>query len=113
MIETAPFPPLAATVRHRVTGSVDQQEAERGASETLLLVQQLAAAEGPLNLVLDLRGMHFLTLQAHKAWSQGFSANRGECSHPSLPHQVAPKLAAPGDDVGTSYDWGGAPSISR
>jgi hypothetical protein len=73
VIETAPFPSLAATALHRVTGDVDQQEAERGASEALQMVRQLAATEGPLNLVLDLRGVHFLTLPAHRAWSEGFA----------------------------------------
>lgn len=75
MIETTPFPHLAATVLHRVAGSVDQVEAERGAAEVLLLVRRLAAAHGPLNLVLDLRGKHFVNLQAHRVWSQGFARN--------------------------------------
>ena len=75
MIETSLFPALAATVLHRVTGTVDQSQAEQGAAEALRFVQQLAHEHGPLNLILDLRGKDFQDLQAHKAWSQGFARN--------------------------------------
>ena len=75
MIETSLFPTLAATVLHRVTGAVDQPQAEQGAAEALRFVHQLAHEHGPLNLVLDLRGKNFQDLQAHKAWSQGFARN--------------------------------------
>jgi hypothetical protein len=75
MIATSLFPTLASTVLHRVTGVIDQQQAERGAAEALRLVQQLSSRHGPINLVLDLRGKHFANLQAHKAWSLGFARN--------------------------------------
>ena len=75
MIETALSPTLAATVLHRVTGVVDQQQARQGAAEALRFVQRLSSQLGPINLVLDLRGKHFVDLQAHKAWSQGFARN--------------------------------------
>jgi hypothetical protein len=64
-----------ATVLHRVTGVVDQQQAQQGAAEALQFVQRLSSQHGPLNLVLDLRGKHFQDLLAHKAWSQGFARN--------------------------------------
>ncbi len=73
MIETSLFPTLAATVLHRVTGTVNRPQAEQGAAEALGFVQQLAGERGPLNLILDLRGKHFQDLQAHKAWSKGFA----------------------------------------
>lgn len=55
-------------------------------------MQRLAAAEGPLKLVLDLRGAHFVTLQTHKAWSQGFAR------HPELQSLVR-AVAIVGDDT--------------
>ena len=75
MIETTLSPTLLATVLHRVTGVIDQQQAEQGAAEALRFVQHLSSAHGLINLVLDLRGKHFENLQAHKAWSQGFARN--------------------------------------
>jgi hypothetical protein len=75
MIETSHSPTLAATVLHRVTGVVDEQQAKQGAAEALRFVQRLSSEHGPINLVLDLRGKHFRDLQAHKAWSQGFARN--------------------------------------
>jgi len=75
MIETSLSPTLAATVLHRVTGVIDQQQAEQGAAEALRFVQHLSSEHDSINLLLDLRGKHFLDLQAHKAWSQGFARN--------------------------------------
>jgi hypothetical protein len=75
MIETSRSPTLAATVLHRVTGTIDQQQARQGAAEALRFVQRLSSGHGPIKLVLDLRGKHFADLQAHKAWSQGFARN--------------------------------------
>lgn len=92
MIETSCFPTLAATVLHRVTGSVDQQQAEQGAAEALRFVLRLASEQGLLGLVLDLRGKQFVDLQAHKAWSQGFARN------PALPGHVG-RVAIVDDDT--------------
>src|SRR5215203_5865283 len=75
MIETSLSPTLPATVLHRVTGVIDQQQAQQGAADALQYVLHLSSAHGQLNLVLDLRGKHFQDLQAHKAWSQGFARN--------------------------------------
>jgi hypothetical protein len=92
MIETSISPTLAATVLHRVTGLIDQQQAEQGAAEALRFVQHLSSEHGPINLVLDLRGKDFQDLQAHKAWSQGFARN------PALQGQVR-YVAIIGDDT--------------
>ena len=75
MIETSLSLTLAATVLHRVTGPIDQQQAEQGAAEALRFVQQLSGEQGPINLVLDMRGKDFQDLQAHRAWSEGFGRN--------------------------------------
>jgi hypothetical protein len=75
MIETLLSLTLAATVLHRATGTIDQHQAEQGAAEALRFVQQLSSEHGPINLVLDLRGKDFQSLQAHRAWSQGFARN--------------------------------------
>jgi hypothetical protein len=73
MIETTHSPTLVATALHRVAGTIGRQQAEHGAAEALQFVRGLSAEHGPVNLVLDLRGMRFEDLQAHKAWSQGFA----------------------------------------
>jgi len=75
MIETSRSATLAATVLHRVTGTIDQQQAEQGAAEALRFVLRLSSELGPVNLVLDLRGNHCQDLQAPKAWSLGFPRN--------------------------------------
>jgi hypothetical protein len=75
MIETSLSPTLTATVLHRVSGTVDQQQAEQGAAEALRFVHRLSGEHGLLNLVLDMRGKDFQSLQAHRAWSQGFARN--------------------------------------
>jgi hypothetical protein len=92
MIETSCYPALAATVLHRVTGTIDQQQAARGAAEALRFVQQQSSEHGLINLVLDLRGRQFQDLQAHKAWSQGFARN------PAL-HGHVRYVALIGDDT--------------
>jgi hypothetical protein len=92
MIETSLSPTIAATVLHRVTGTIDQQQAGQGAAEALRFVQRLSNAHKLINLVLDLRGRHFLDLQAHKAWSQGFARN------PALQRYVQ-FVAIIGDDI--------------
>ena len=92
MIETTLSSTLAATVLHRVSGTVDQQQAEQGAAEALRFVQQVSSEHGPINLVLDLRGENFQSLQAHRAWSQGFAR------HPALDGRVR-CVAIIGDDT--------------
>lgn len=92
MIETTRFPLAVATVLHRVAGSVDQAEAERGAAEALAFLRELFLANRSLKLMLDLRGMHFVTLQAHRAWSQNFAR------HPALQGLVH-AVAIIGDDT--------------
>jgi hypothetical protein len=94
MIETSLSPALAATVVHRVVGVIDRQEAEQGAAEALRFVQHLLAEHGPINLMLDLRGMRFQNLEAHKAWSVGFARN------PALQGHVR-AVAIVGDDTPT------------
>jgi hypothetical protein len=75
MIETVLSPTLPATIVHRVTGIIGQAEAAQGAAAALGVVQARFASHGPLRLLLDLRGMTFADLQAHKTWSQGFARN--------------------------------------
>jgi hypothetical protein len=81
MIETSLSPVLQATVLHRVSGTVDRQQAEQGAAEALRFVQQQSREHGLLNLVLDMRGKQFQDLQAHRAWSQGFGRNPALQAH--------------------------------
>jgi hypothetical protein len=92
MIETSLSPTLAATVLHRVTGTVTRQQAEQGAAEALRFVQQRSVEYGSVNLVLDMRGKEFRDLQAHRAWSDGFARN------PAL-HGHLRRVAIIGDDT--------------
>jgi hypothetical protein len=92
MIDTILSPTLAATVVHRVAGTIGREQSEQAAAEALQLVHGAFGELGPLNLVLDLRGMHFENLQAHKAWSQGFARN------PAL-HGLVRRVAIIGDDT--------------
>jgi hypothetical protein len=53
MIETSLSPTLVAIVLRRVSGVIDQQQAEQGAAEALRFVQQLSSEHKLINLVLD------------------------------------------------------------
>jgi hypothetical protein len=92
MIETSRSLTLPATVLHRVSGTVDLQQAEQGAAEALRFVHQLSGEHGLVNLVLDMRGKNFQSLQAHRAWSHGFARN------PAL-HGHVRYVAIIGDDT--------------
>jgi hypothetical protein len=94
MITTTPSPATAALVIHRVTGEVDEPEAAAGASEALEIVRRTAALRGRLALLLDLRGVAFASLAAHRAWSVGFARNQalGACVR---------QVAIVGDDTPT------------
>lgn len=92
MITTTPSPTDVALVVHRVTGSIDEPEAAAGTSEALEIVQRAAALHGRLALLLDLRGMAFGSLAAHRAWNVGFARN------PALGASVR-QVAIVGDDT--------------
>lgn len=92
MIQTLASPILAATVLHRVAGVIARAEAEQGATDALRLVLRLSREHGPVNLLLDLREMQFVDLQAHRVWSQGFTRN------PAL-HGHVRAVAIVGDDT--------------
>jgi len=75
VIYTQLSPTLPATLIHRATGEIDLQQAENGAHEALQQVEDYAAQQGPLNLLLNLRDIRFQNMQAHRAWSLGFARN--------------------------------------
>ncbi len=72
MIQTTLSITSDATLVHRVTGQIDMPEAEQGAAVARQVVQQVGKEYQTIKLLLDLRGMHFLTLSAHKRWKLGF-----------------------------------------
>ena len=97
MIETSLSRTLAGTVLHRVTGAVDQQQAEQGAAVALCFVQRMSSEHGPVDLMLDLRGMRFQDLRAHRAWSQGFARNpalQGHVQHVAIVGDDTPAFRA-------------------
>jgi hypothetical protein len=95
VIETTVSSLAAATVLHRITGSVNEAEAERGATEALMFVRGLPITERRLKIMLDLRGSHFVTLQAHRAWSQGFARSSMTPSDPPIASHDAPSRGLP------------------
>lgn len=92
MIQTQLLALGDATLLHRVIGSVDVPQAEQGAADALRLLQQLAQQHHTIKLLLDLRGLRFDSLQAHRAWKLGF------VEHP-LVRQHVRYVAIIGDDT--------------
>jgi hypothetical protein len=82
LIQTQISTELNATLIHRVTGELDLLQAEQATAEALALAQQLLFNATSIHLLLDLRGMRFLGLQARRVWTEGF------VRHPLLLHHT-------------------------
>ncbi len=68
MIETIECKMIPATIMHRITGDIDVEEVKRCINEANETVTKIIDKYGRFNLIIDLRGISFTDLDAHKTW---------------------------------------------
>ena len=68
MIETTECKMIPATIMHRITGNVDVEEVKRSIDEANEAMKKIIDKYGRFNLLIDLRGISFTDLAAHKTW---------------------------------------------
>ena len=75
MIKTSEYKRIPATIMHQITGEIDVEEAKRGINEANEVIDNVIHKYGMFNLIIDLRGISFTDLAAHKMWKL-WSQNR-------------------------------------
>jgi len=70
MIETIEYKKIPATIMHRITGDIDVGEIKRGIGEANEEINKIIDKYGRFNLIIDLRGIRFTDLAAHKMWKK-------------------------------------------
>ena len=68
MIETMECKMIPATIMHRITGDIDVEEVKRSINEADEAINKIIDKYGRFNLIIDLRGISFTDLAAHKTW---------------------------------------------
>ncbi len=68
MIKTREYNKIPATIMHQITGEIDVEEAKRGINEANEAINKVIHKYGRFNLIIDLRGIGFTDLAAHKTW---------------------------------------------
>ncbi len=68
MIETIEYKKIPATIMHRITGDIDVVELKSGIAEANEEINKIIDKCGRFNLIIDLRGINFTNLAAHKTW---------------------------------------------
>ena len=68
MIETIECKMIPATIMHRITGDIDVEEVKRSINEANEAMNTIIDKYGRFNLIIDLRGISFTDLAAHKTW---------------------------------------------
>jgi len=68
MIETIECKMIPATIMHRITGDIDVEEVKSSISEANEAMNKIIDKYGMFNLIIDLRGISFTDLAAHKTW---------------------------------------------
>lgn len=68
MIETIECKMIPATIMHRITGNIDVEEVKRSIDEANESMNKIIDKYGRFNLLIDLRGISFTDLAAHKTW---------------------------------------------
>ncbi len=68
MIETIEYKKIPATIMHRISGDIDVEEVKRSINEANETVAKIIDKYGRFNLIIDLRGINFTDLAAHKTW---------------------------------------------
>ncbi len=68
MIETIEYKKIPATIMHRISGDIDVEEIKRSINEADVAMNKMIGKYGMFNLIIDLRGISFTDLAAHKTW---------------------------------------------
>jgi hypothetical protein len=68
MIKTTEYKNIPATIMHQITGVVDVEEVKRGINEAYEDINKVIHRYGRFNLIIDMRGISFTDLIAHKMW---------------------------------------------
>jgi hypothetical protein len=71
MIDTAEYGNIQATLIHRITGEIDTPEVEAGVAKLVEMLHISVQKYGTINLIINAKGVKFMSLVAHKSWSQG------------------------------------------
>ena len=68
MIETIEYKMIPATIMHQITGDIDIKDLKQGIDEANEEINKMIDKYGRFNLIIDLRGINFTDLAAHKTW---------------------------------------------
>ena len=68
MIKTTEYKKIPATILHQITGEIDVEEVKRGLDEANEAINKIIYKHGLFNLIIDLRGISFTDMAAHKIW---------------------------------------------
>ncbi len=68
VIETIEYKKIPATIMHRITGDIDVKDLKHGIDEANEEINEMIDKYGRFNLIIDLRGINFTELPAHKTW---------------------------------------------
>ena len=68
MIKTTEYKKIPATIMHQITGEIEVEEVKRGINEANEVINKVINRYGRFNLIIDLRGIRFADLAAHKMW---------------------------------------------
>lgn len=68
MIKTTEYKKIQATIMHQITGAIDVEEVKRSINEANEVINKVIHRYGRFNLIIDLRGISFTDLAAHKTW---------------------------------------------
>ncbi len=68
MIATIEYKKVPATIMHKITGDIDVDEVKRSINEANEAMNKIIDKYGKFNLIIDLRGISFTDLAAHKTW---------------------------------------------
>jgi hypothetical protein len=68
MIKTTEYKMIPATILHQITGVIDVEEVKRGINKANEVINKVIHIYGRFNLIIDMRGISFTDLIAHKTW---------------------------------------------
>ena len=71
MIKTEEHNSIPATLIHRITGEIGDEDVKMGVAELLEMLRLAIQKHGAINLIINAKGVVFSSLTVHKTWSQG------------------------------------------